>query len=211
MRFRDSLERVLGKYCPDTMTLNNLSTYLYRLAVDISEDKDVNTEDIYLSKLNEETFIQSLKNLSVFMSQNIMIEVLKDTYSKVRNIIPVQERNSEVNEVVSSGRVRNYKRVESNVGEFDIDIDSIPKVKISSKKDESRDEEKKYRTRYKGVNSNVFSGDVTFDYDEINQRTPEVRKRNKNTEEREDKSDDASKYTEEVYKSTPDVNIGLDY
>lgn len=213
-QFRDRVGEVLGKYCPNETSLNNLSVYLFREVLDVlMENRDL-MKEIFMNyqkntDMDKVTFMKSVKDLSVSCTQELVHKVFAKSFMDMKNKVPmsfplvVNEKGVVINQKKESDLNR-------NVGQFDINIENIPKVEKKPQKPVQKVKE----------TSNVFDG-VELDLDEINQRTTKqnsFRKVNVNKSENNVKQNqeqdfitDASEFTSEVYTSVPKVEDGLDY
>lgn len=211
--FRDTLEKSLGKYCPNITALNQISTYLFREAVGViksSKDiKKVLSETESNSDIETLSFMRAIKDLSTFSSQVIIDEAFKKAFQEVKNTIPLVERK----EVIEKSSVIRHtsptisvKRssLNKNEAEFDIDISSIPKVNIQMPK--------VTKSRTTDMDSNVFTGDFDIDFDDINQRTVRHTVSDDNDIEIDkDFTTDGSAFSEGVYSDSFEVDTSLDY
>jgi len=209
-QFRDRVGNILGEYCPNETSLNNLSVYLFREVIDVLMENRSLMKEVFMNyqkntDMDKMTFIKSVKDLSVSCTQELVQKVFVKSFTEMKNKVPmsfplvVNENGTILNRVKDSDLNR-------NVGQFDINIEDIPKVEKKVQKPLQKEKE----------SSNVFDG-VELDLDEINQRTTKqsnFRKANNNNSKNNVEQDfitDASEFSSEVYTSVPKVESGLDY
>ena len=212
-QFRDRVGNTLGEYCPNETSLNNLSVYLFREVIDVLMENRSLMKEVFMNyqkntDMDKMTFIKSVKDLSVSCTQELVQKVFAKSFTEMKNKVPmsfplvVNENGTTLSRTKESDLNR-------NVGQFDINIEDIPKVEKKVQKHLQKEKE----------SSNVFSG-VELDLDEINQRTTKqssFRKINnnsnssKNNDLEQDFITDASEFSSEVYTSVPEVESGLDY
>lgn len=210
--FRDVLEKSLGKYCPNITALNQISTYLFREAVGVIKNSgDVNkvlSETESNTDIETLSFIRAIKDLSTFSSQVVINEAFKKAFQDVKNTIPLVERKEVIeksSKQITSHNTTSVKTsgLSKNIAEFDIDIESIPKVTVQQKPDIPM-------SRNESV-SNVFTGDFDIDLDDVNQRTVRHNVSDDDSEEYQDFTTDGSAFSEEVYSDSFSIDTGLDY
>ena len=166
-----------------------------------------------------------------------MIQVLKKSFTEVRNIVPLETRQTVLERKEStstSGRVSSTTGVPDiklqdkspNEMSFNIDLSDVPKFHRGVMETKST-EDREQKSREKDTDRNIFQGNIEFDLDDINQRTVSNRVsfgntsgRKSSTSSREDATDDefyedlrtdASDYTEDSYSSVPNISLDDDY
>lgn len=185
-RFRDRVGESLEQFCPNDSVLNNLSTYLIREVIDTLNESGIVIEGFEKNHdVDRLAFLHAVKDLSLFSAQTVMIQVLRRSFTELRNIVPIETRNtvleksntstqSRASSTNSSGNTVTKKSqlqdTSPNEMSFNIDLSNIPKFhkKNGVMKQEQSSEE---RVRESDTDKNVFKGNVEFDIDEINQRT----------------------------------------
>ena len=219
--YRDRVGDALEKYCPNDSVLNNISTYLFREAISVL--KETGQIEINEFKENSEidrlSFLHAIKDLSVFATQTILTQVIKKSFSEVKNSIQLDTRDLVEKRVVdknSTTPVAYPQGFSQNEASFDIDVSRFSRVEKVE-----RPAKKETKVIEPRVDQNVFKGDVHFDMDEINQRTVRSNISFKKTDRvessdgdgkfYEDLRTDASKYTEDSYSEIPNISIDGDY
>lgn len=205
---KECLNRLLGQYIQNPVDLENITNYLYKMSVIIFKDTDMKEEVKNINSMtamDEEGFKRALRNISVFTSNKIMLEVLSQTFMQVKNTIPmttVQEVQS-----VSNHRRATTQSASSEV-EFDIDISSIPKVDTAPLFEQQRQNASQRRVQSPRISSEFEIGDI--DLDAINKSIPG----GQNVVPIDVPMGfvtDASSMTDSSYSDVPDVKISLDY
>lgn len=216
--FRDRLDKLIGKYCPNDAALNTLAFYLFREAADVlrQESKEGIEKEVQSIQPNQEietpSFTMAIRDMSAFAAQKMTFEAIKKAYSEVKSSIPLVQRGGEAQVQQTYTQPTKPVRVSGfsqNEAEFDIDLSAIPKVEIQKRPSPSK---KQVQSEFV---SNVFRGDLTINVDEINLRTPKSQSSSKKEEEDTEEdmpTFDASSYTEGVaYSDVPKMEVSLDY
>ena len=211
-RFEEKLKDVIGEYCPNDTCLSIFSSYVYRLALSVLSDCDSileeSEEHSNITGVDTAAFLKSLKDISMFVSQDAITEAFKETYLKVKNTVPMTKRDTSV--AVGSGIFKSGKKsivYEQNSASFDvIDLDSIPKAQSILK-------DSPVSTVNKTNNSsNEFEGDFDMDFESINSSKPKTSsKKEESDSDDEEFSTDASIFTSGEYSSVPKISVDLDY
>lgn len=160
------LEDALTEYCPDDVCTKNL---VYAIKSIMSGKA--------LSDFEKETIEKAFKDMVVYSSMNIMFEVLKESYTKIRSTTKLVSRSSR------SNTIRNSEPVcvaDQNSIEFDIDINSIPKVedivgasrndmyvenKSEIKESDDIDDINRFSTDASSITSEGFTSEPKFSFD----------------------------------------------
>lgn len=207
---RECLSRILGQYIQNPVDLDNLTTYLYKMSVIIFKDTDMKEEIKNIngmSAIDEEGFKRALRNISVFTSNKIMLEVLSQTFTQIKNTIPM----TTVQEVQNlSAQVRRAPQSRaSSEAEFDIDIASIPKVDTAPLFEQQRQMASQQRRvqQPQSISSEFEIGDL--DLDAINKTIPGGQ--GSPIDVPMGFVTDASSMTDSSYSEVPNVKISLDY
>lgn len=208
VRFLQGLDRVIGKYCPNKVTFDNVSGFMLKLV-----KRTVFGEDIEINDLDKSSFEKAITDLSVYVSQDITIESLRELMSRVKITTSAHTRDNERRTVQENTVKRvshnNSSDFDSNVAVFDFDIASMPKSDEFIKREK---ETVKRVTNNQISESNYFDGvDLSGENGDFKQKSYSNNISKKDDEFDDSMLGDASYFTDEVYLEVPDVSIDLDY
>ena len=227
--FTERFKEMMKGHYPSEEIVNNLSVVLYKLVIDVLRecddvDKEIsNTECLH--SMDGMIFDRCLKDISLFVSKNVLLETLNETYSRMRNIVPLNfngemtckdtDNYGKINRDMygygnscneNKGFVKKRLGYDSNSADFDMmDLDSIPKVDTSALREEieaSKEEAVRKRTAKSKNRSQMGIQKSREDYKE---------ETSKGNEDEDDFVTDASVFTSGSYSSVPKVSIDLDY
>lgn len=205
--FRGVMESVIGRYVPTKFDLYRISDFFFQIALDVLKDSDVSkvkevTPDF--DEAEKKDFYRAFRDMSVFMSQKVLIQTLNDAHKKIKSIIPVCE-------VSSSGGNSSFIRGSQNVyttneAEFDIDTSNIPKVNIRMIKSAVEADIKAEREKQRQISSDF---EAEIDLSQVNR--PQGNDLSSKYASPEGLLSDTSELSDGVYERAPEVDKDLDY
>lgn len=144
--FRDRLADMLDGYYPNDEGLDMISNVLYRIALEVIVSEDIESEmnnTVDLNDLVKGSFRKHLRDVALFICQNVMNSALKNAMAMVRNVTDLikvdrvkytGEREYSVGIISKPSDTKSYKTGDDNTGNFEeLDIDSIPKTSEETK------------------------------------------------------------------------------
>lgn len=231
--FKKELENVVGEYFPSDKCLDLISSYIYAIVLnqlhkEFPDNMDILKEvesSIDVSPMMDMSFKKALKDVILFTSQNLLVETLRETFSSIRNVVPMNKNIEEPN-YTKNPIPRRRPDYSPNAADFDmIDLDSIPRVDISALGIKVPDtSESVHGGKVAQTDSNEFEGDFEMDFDKINRESSFSSKGKSRGSEKSDKASDegpddlgqfttdGSAFTGETYKAAPKISTDdLDY
>lgn len=214
---REELDRLIGKYIPNKIDLENFSNYLYKLCMNKMKSANIVQTDVpEVNEIDEMAFLRAVHTLALFSARDVMYRTLQETFNSVRNKVSLVEVDQSVHTVNTIPEESKMVIIPADEGDFRIDLsDTRLRVDNKTKTLLQNEVEKEYGMQKQPSTHGWSSSDKEFNIgedsiQEFNRAAPK-KYSNINKSDADNFMSDASSFTSESYSSVPEVSKGLDY